>query len=285
MKKLLFIVSIIVAGSVTYGQEPVLESFAGTRVLSNHSIEMLPKRSLEFRVSHKFGDIAGDAGGINNFFGFDNLADVRIAFEYGILDNLDIGVGRNKGIGLISGVIDGYAKYRILQQKTTGMPVNLVFVSSLALPYKPAVSDSTSVASYPRFLNRLRFTNQLLVSRKFSDRFVLQANVGYNHRNYVDYLDANGLLFAGVSSRLRITKTFGLLVDYNHVLNRPEGVAANYQNPLSVGIEILTGGHSFILNFSNARTLNENLFIPETTANWLDGQFRFGFSINRQFKL
>jgi hypothetical protein len=268
-----------------YSQEPVLESFSGTRVLSNHSIEMLPMRSLEFRVSHKFGDIGGDAGGLNNFYGFDNLADVRIAFEYGILDDLDIGIGRNKGVGLISGVIDGYAKYRILQQQTTGMPINLVFVSSLALPYKAAVSDSTSVASYPTFLNRLRFTNQLLISRKFSDRFVLQANVGYNHRNYVEFLDENGLFFAGISSRLRITKTFGLLVEYNHVLNRPSAVAENYQNPLSVGIEILTGGHSFILNFSNARAINENLFIPETAANWLDSQFRFGFSINRQFKL
>jgi len=285
MKKnyLLFLFTIIYATG--FAQEPVLESFSGTRVLSNHSIEMLPKRSLEFRVSHKFGDISGDAGGLNNFFGFDNLADVRIAFEYGILDDLDIGIGRNKGVGLISGVVDGYAKYRILQQKTTGMPVNLVFVSSLALPYKAAVEDSTSVASYPRVLNRFRFTNQILVSRKFSDRFVLQANVGYNHRNYVDFLDENGLFFAGVSSRLRITKVFGLLVEYNHVLNRPSAIANNYQNPLSVGIEILTGGHSFILNFSNARALNENLFIPGTTANWLDGQFRFGFSINRQFKL
>jgi hypothetical protein len=52
-----------------------------------------------------------------------------------------------------------------------------------------------------------------------------------------------------------------------------------------VGIELITGGHSFIINFSNARALNENLFIPANTANWLDGEWRFGFSINRRFKL
>ena len=273
-------------GSVSFAQDDaVLESFSGTRVLTNHSVEMLPKRSLEFIVAHKFGDIAGSAGGLQNFYGFDNLADVRIAFEYGIMDNLDVGLGRNKGIGLITGVLDGYAKYKILQQKHSGMPVNLVFVSSVILPYKAAVSDSTSIASYPKFLNRFTFTNQLLVSRKFSDRFTVQANVGYNHRNFVDFQDVNGLFFAGISSRLRVTKTFGVLVEYNHVFNRPELVAGNYENPLSFGIEILTGGHSFILNFSNARAMNENLFIPYTTSNWLDGQFRFGFSINRRFKL
>lgn len=273
-------------GSTLFGQGNVVrESFSGTRVLNNHSVEMLPKQSLEFIVAHKFGDIAGDAGGLQNFYGFDNLADVRIAFEYGVLDQLDIGLGRNKGVGLITGVLDGYAKYKILEQKDVGMPVSLVFVSSLILPYKAATTDSSSIASYPRFLNRFTFTNQLLVARKFSERFVLQLNGGYNHRNFVNYEDVNGLFFAGVSSRLRFTKTLGLLVEYNHVFGRPTAIADNYQNPLSVGIEILTGGHSFILNFSNGRALNENLFIPGTTSNWLDGQFRFGFSINRRFKL
>ena len=275
-----------VLGNGAFAQdEAVLESFSGTRVLTNHSVELLPERTLEFIVAHKFGDIAGASGGLQNFYGFDNLADVRIAFEYGVLDNLDIGFGRNKGVGLITGVIDGYAKYKILQQKQTGMPVNLVFVSSLILPYKAAISDSSSVASYPKFLNRFTFTNQLLVARKFSDRFVLQANVGYNHRNFVDFVDANGLVFAGVSARTRFTKTIGLLVEYNHIFNRPESIVDNYQDPLSVGIEILTGGHSFILNFSNSRALNENIFVPNTTSNWLDGQWRFGFSINRRFKL
>tara|TARA_B110000037_G_scaffold220310_1_gene287655 strand:- start:14951 stop:15814 length:864 start_codon:yes stop_codon:yes gene_type:complete len=275
-----------VLGNGAFAQdEAVLESFSGTRVLINHSVELLPERTLEFIVAHKFGDIAGASGGLQNFYGFDNLADVRIAFEYGVLDNLDIGLGRNKGVGLITGVIDGYAKYKILQQKQTGMPVNLVFVSSLILPYKAAISDSSSVASYPKFLNRFTFTNQLLVARKFSDRFVLQANVGYNHRNFVDFVDANGLVFAGFSARTRFTKTIGLLVEYNHIFNRPESIVDNYQDPLSVGIEILTGGHSFILNFSNSRALNENIFVPNTTSNWLDGQWRFGFSINRRFKL
>lgn len=275
-----------VLGNGAFAQdEAVLESFSGTRVLTNHSVQLLPEWTLEFIVAHKFGDIAGASGGLQNFYGFDNLADVRIAFEYGVLDNLDIGLGRNKGVGLITGVIDGYAKYKILQQKQTGMPVNLVFVSSLILPYKAAISDSSSVASYPKFLNRFTFTNQLLVARKFSDRFVLQANVGYNHRNFVDFVDANGLVFAGVSARTRFTKTIGLLVEYNHIFNRPESIVDNYQDPLSVGIEILTGGHSFILNFSNSRALNENIFVPNTTSNWLDGQWRFGFSINRRFKL
>lgn len=275
----------LVAGSVFSQDDLVLESFSGTRVLSNHSVELLPKRSLEFIVAHKFGDIAGDNGGVSTFYGLDNLSDVRIAFEYGIADKLNIGLGRCKGDGQVTGLLDGFAKYKILQQKKAGMPINMVFVSSLVLPYKKSVDDLTLIASYPDFMNRFTFTNQLLISRKFSDRFVTQVNFGYNHRNLVNSYDQNGVLFAGIAGRVRLTKTVGFLVEYNHVLNRPNTDINNYKNPLSVGIELITGGHSFIINFSNARALNENLFIPSTTADWLDGQWRFGFSINRRFKL
>lgn len=267
----------------SFGQDRIYESFAGTRVINNHSNEMLPKQSLEFIVAHKFGDIAGAAGGINNFFGFDNLADVRIAFEYGVIDKLDVGIGRSKGIGNRTAVLDGFAKYAILQQKTSGMPISLTYVSSLAFSYKKATTDPSLVTSYPKFLNRMIFTNQLLVTKKFGERITLQVNGGYNHRNFVEFGDVNGLFFAGASGRVRFTKTLGLLVEYNHVFGRPNGSAG--VDPLSFGFEILTGGHTFALHYSNGKGLNENLFIPGTTSNWLDGQFRFGFSINRRFKL
>ena len=95
MKNLLILVLFVVPNFIN-AQDKIYESFAGTRVINNHSVETLEKNNLEFIVAHKFGDIAGINGGVQNFFGFDNLADVRIAFEYGIIDNLDIGIGRSK---------------------------------------------------------------------------------------------------------------------------------------------------------------------------------------------
>jgi hypothetical protein len=261
----------------------VTESFASIRVLNNHSIEMIPRRNLEFIVAHKFGDLAGSRGGVENWFGFDNLADVRIAFEYGITDKMNIGIGRSKGTGSITQVADGYFKYAILKQKTSGMPVSLNFVTSLSLPYAKATTDSTSITSYPTFAHRFIYSSQILVARKFSDRITLQANVGYNHRNYVHYTDQNGLVFAGLSGRFRFTKTLGVLFEYNHILARTPDV--NYTNHLAFGFEILTGGHAFCLMLSNSTAVTENLFIPSTTEDWLQGQFRFGFSINRRFKL
>ncbi len=286
-KKLLVLTLLMSIAGLVNAQEKVYETFASTRVLNNHSIEMLPARSLEFIVSHKFGDLAGDFGGAETFFGLDNLADVRIAFEYGVLDDLDIGLGRNKGVGSTTQVMDGYAKYNFLDQKTSGMPVSMTFVSSMAFSYRAADTDSTSITSYPTFAHRFIFTNQLLISRKFHERFSLQLSAGYNHRNYVLHNDNNGVVFAGASGRIRFTKSIGLLFEYNHVLNRPQSYTNlnETQNHLAFGIELLTGGHAFVLTFANSRAMNENLFLTGTTSNWLDGQFRFGFSINRRFKL
>lgn len=293
MKRLslaLFAVSII--GGNAFGQEEtseyVNETFSNTRVLWNHSVEMLPKRTLDFIVSHKFGDVLTTnadgslAPNVNEWFGLDNLADVRIAFEYGILDNLNVGLGRSKGIGQTRQVVDGHVKWLILKQKTSGMPISLVYTGSMILPYQSASTDSTSIASYPTFAHRFTFTNQIHVAKKFGDRFSAQINFGVNHRNYVNFYDKNTLVFAGAGLRFRMTKNLGVIVEYHHVLNRD--LTFN-QNPLSIGIEILTGGHAFVMSYSNGRGVNENLFIPNTTSNWTLGEFRLGFGINRKFKL
>ena len=81
-------------------KEYVSFSFKTTRVINGHSIETVKKNQLDFRVSHRFGDIAGSPNDhIHSFFGFDQAADIAIIFEYGITDDLTVGIGRMKGAG------------------------------------------------------------------------------------------------------------------------------------------------------------------------------------------
>lgn len=280
-KKITVFISVLVAG-LSYAQEKVWDTFEGTRGLNNHSTEMLYKKNLEFRVTHKFGDIAGANGGLESFYGLDNLGDVRIGFEYGVTDNFNIGYGRNKGVNERTGVVDLFGKYRLMQQEKNGKLVNITYVSSLAFSYKKASTDSTSSNHYQSATDRLIFTNQLIVSRKFSDRLSLQLNAGYHHRNLVTYNDVNGMVFTGGVLRYRFTKTLGVITEYNHVWNRSE--LTEQTNPLAVGFEILTGGHNFTLVVSNNKGVNENIFLSNTTSEWLKGQWRIGFSINRRFK-
>ncbi len=280
--KIIVLIGILVTVT-SYSQEKIWDTFEGTRVLSNHSTEMLYKKNMEFRVSHKFGDIAGTNGGLQNFYGLDNLADVRIGFEYGVTNNFNIGFGRNKGVNERTGIIDLFGKYRLIQQEKGGKPLSITYVSSLAFSYKKASTDSTSSNNYKSVSDRLIFTNQLIVSRKFSDKLSLQINAGYHHRNLVTYNDVNGLFFTGGVIRYRFTKTLGVIAEYNHGWNRSSETSQT--NPLAVGFEILTGGHNFTLVVSNHKGVNENVFLSNTTSEWLKGQWRIGFTINRRFKL
>jgi len=281
MRKIIIVLTFF-AVYTAQSQDKVWDTFEGTRVLNNHSTDMLYKRQMEFIVAHKFGSLGGD-NAVQRFFGLDNLADVRIAFEYGITNNLNIGLGRSKGIGVLRQVADGYAKYRIFQQDSEKNWVSLTWISSTGLPYGTASSNPIAANSYDSFVERFIFTHQLLVSRKFSDRLSCQLNAGVNHRNLVEFNDVNTLYFTGISGRFRFNSILGVLAEYNHIWNRNTGY--EFQQPLSLGIELLTGGHAFTFIFSNGEGINENLFIPGTYSSWLDGEFRLGFSITRKFKV
>ena len=122
MKQVLVVFGLALA--FTAQAQNVEETFTGTRVINGHSVETLKSRILEFRIEHRFGDIAGTNGGVHQFFGFDQAADIRFAFEYGISDNWMVGLGRSKGTGApYSSLVDGFTKYRFMTQQKNGTPI------------------------------------------------------------------------------------------------------------------------------------------------------------------
>src|SRR5512139_2427797 len=73
-------------------KEYVYNAFKSSRVIMSHSMEMLRPGVLDFRILHRFGRING---GAYEFFGLDGPATVRLGLDYGITDDLTIGVGRS----------------------------------------------------------------------------------------------------------------------------------------------------------------------------------------------
>jgi len=270
-------------------------TFKTTRLAHTHTIEMVKKHELDFRITHRFFDIAGEQGGIETLFGFDNVSDIRIAFEYGITDNLGIGFGRSKG-GFEIGpkqVLDGYIKAKLLKQKKKGNPFSIVALAMTELGTEKQSENTTQINSFPEFKHRLSYAGQLIIASKISESLSLMVMPTYVHRNFVTFGDENGNFALGAGGRIKFTKRMAIIVDYFHLFSdyraaenakEPEN-NIKYYNPLGVGLEIETGGHVFHLNFSNSTGIIETQFIPYTTRNWLDGQFRFGFNISRVFGL
>jgi len=267
-------------------------TFKTTRLIHTHTTKTVDKNELDFRITHRFDDIAGSAGGIKTLFGFDNVSDIRIAFEYGITNDVTVGFGRSKG-GYTVGpkqVLDGYIKYKFLKQTQKSMPLTVTALAITEFATEKKGTNAESLNSYPKFSHRFAYMAQLLIAHKRSGTLSFMLMPTFVHRNFVAFGDENNNFALGAGGRVKLTKRMAIIVDYYHFFSKYRNDLRadklsdiDFFNPLGIGLEIETGGHVFHLNFSNAAGIIETQYIPYTTKNWLDGGFRFGFNISRVF--
>lgn len=254
------------------GFEKITGAFKSTRVINSHSAEMLGRGSLDFRILHRFGRLNQ---GIGEFFGLDQ-ASMRMSFDYGLSNNLTLGVGRST----FRKEIDGFAKTRLLQQTrgSRNVPVTLVGVAGIAL-----WTEASTAAVKPTVSDRTAFYFQLLAARKFNAKFSWQLSTVALHMNFVETPDLKNTVFAvGTGLRYKLGKRIAVVADFHHVL---DGLPAAATDPLSIGVDIETGGHVFQLHFSNAVGMNERAFLAQTTDRFFNGDIRFGFNLSRIFQL
>lgn len=263
------------------------ETFSATRVINGHSVETLNKNVLDFRIEHRFGDIAGDNGGVQTMFGLDNSSDIRFGFEYGITNQLMVGIGRSKGTGApYRSLIDAFAKYRILTQKKGSMPLSMAVVGSAFYTYMKASDDISQVSHFPKTAHRFAYSAQLNVARKFGSRVSLMIAPTLVHRNYVDINDINTMFAIGSAIRVGVTERIGFIAEYYYVLESADKtLRTENMNSLGVAVEWTTFGHSFKIHLTNSRGFGDVQYITGTYEDWMKGQFRIGFCIGRKFTI
>lgn len=134
------------------------------------------------------------------------------------------------------------------------------------------------------FSSRVSYTYQLLVARKFSNSISAQLIPSLIHKNLVPTgEDKNDIFSVGVGGRVKLTKRMSVNAEYFYT---PTGqISYNFNQPLSIGLDIETGGHVFQLHFSNAQAFFDRGFITETNGKWWDGDIYFGFGISRVFTI
>jgi hypothetical protein len=247
-------------------------TFKTNRVVNGHSIETVAKNEFDFKISHRFGFLSG---GPYDMFGLDQ-ATMRIGGDYGITDNLNVGLGRST----VDKTYDGFVKYKFLKQSTgvTNMPVTATWISHMGITtLKWPQPDRKNY-----FSSRLHYTHQLLIARKITEGLSIQLSPTVVHKNIVDSTKFKNDIFSlGLGVRQKLTTRTTLNLEYYYVL--PNQLEADKTNVLSVGFDIETGGHVFQLFFTNSSGPFEKAFITDTKAKWLDGNIRFGFNIARVF--
>jgi opacity protein-like surface antigen len=247
-------------------------AFKTVRIVNGHSIEIPAPGVLQMLISHRFGRVNT---GIYDLFGLDQ-ANMRMGFEYGLSPHLCVGIGRSN----IGKTYDSFLKIKLLRQQTgkRNIPITLAGVSSIqASMLKWADPDRENY-----FTSRLSYSHQLLIARKFSDRFSFQLMPTMVHRNLVATTAEDNDVFAvGAGARYKLSGSVTLNAEYYYLL--PSYTADTYENSLSIGVDIETGGHVFQLLFTNSLGMTENQYVANTDGRWENGDIHFGFNLARVF--
>lgn len=246
----------------------VISAFKAMKIVNLESTKMLGKKELYFVVAHRFASVKE---GFEGFFGLDNAV-TQIKFAYGITNKFSLSAGRSEQ------AYDFSAKYLITSQKQGGFPFTFAGFNSIAF------NNLLKESNYPKmkFQNRLIYVNQLLVSRKFSEKLSLEFAPTFFHENFVaDNNQDNSQVALGLGGRYKISKRVSINLDYAAHMNRSS--TSPYKDPLSIGVDIETGGHVFQMHFTNSQGIHEAGFLGNTTGDWGEGDIFFGFNLVRVF--
>jgi len=284
MKKNKILLSLLLIYSFSFSQENLLKelesqneykttnnfsAFKAIKIVNNQSTKQASEKELYLYVSHRFGSIDE---GINTLFGLD-IANTKIELLYGLTNNLQIGFSRES----FKKIYSLNAKYNITTQSSK-LPIN----SSLYISYN--YNSLLDQDIYPTLSNSDRnlFFSQLLLSKNFSDKISLQLSPTYAKRGFNETIfEQENNIILGLASSYRITNRLAFNIEYSANLDRPE--ISPFNDVLSFGIDIETGGHVFQLLFSNTQTIDNVSVMTDAEGSWRDGKIYFGFNILRVF--
>jgi len=253
-------------------KEIEMSAFKGLQICNMQSTKMASKGEWYMVVSHRFGDLTQ---GFDNFFGLDNAL-TKIGGLYGATKWLTLGASRQT----YNKIYELTAKYKLANQQVDGFPVTIVGYNTMD------INSALKTSEYPNLqsTDRLAFTTQLLISRKFSEKFSFELAPIYVHKNlYDDVVEQKDLFLVGAGARYKIAKRLSVNLEYAARIITVEGFTSPYHNPLSVGLDIETGGHVFQLVVSNSQPMNDVAVFSNTSGDWNGGSIYFGFNMYRSF--
>ena len=251
-------------------------TFKTTRVVSGHSVEAMKEGQLEFRISHRFQKMNEGPG---QLWGIDQSI-IFLSLEYGLTDWLELGVGRTP----TEKTYNGFIKLGLWKQSSgkSNMPFSISYMGETDINSLPF--DDPTLNNY--FTSRLTFVHQLLVARKFTDEFSLQLSPTLIHRNIVPTaLDKNDIYSLGFGGRYKFNARCSINFEYFYVYRPSYSTGVTYNNPVSLGVDIETGGHVFQIMVTNSFGMIAKHYIADNIGDWRKGEIHLGFNISRVFTL
>lgn len=270
--------------------------FYGVFQINLPTTSTLGRRTFEFRIDHRFGQVGAERGA----FGLDAGANISYGFAYGILQGWDVLLRRtNSRKGYELGT-----KYVPIRQEDGH---KLSFGGYASVEYLRDFPSNTANPWAGNF--------QLMLSRLWFERWSTQLVIGYHLRTnhaanvQVDLPDDNvagpvkvrdrrGTLGVGIASTVWLgeKKRWGIDLEYHLPIpadvffHRGGNADPNGSNigSWALGGSVRTGLHLFQIFITNTREIHTNLYAPggQTKNPFTDrGNFFFGFNLSRKWSL
>lgn len=258
-------------------RRPVTGVFNSSLLIDQQTNTGPYKGGLELIIHHRFGTMNN---GFADLAGVYASSNIRMGFNYGITEKLSVGIGTER----YNAFQDVYAKYLILQQKRTGMPINLSFLTQVGLD---ARNEENFGQSYS-FTNRFSYFNQVIVSRKFNSKFSLQVAPSFSHFNAVDSTKRNDYIGISAGGRYKVYNEMSLIATYDQgfsVLGDNEPGMVSPKPSFGFGLEIGSPTHCFMVFASNSYDIVPQKNMAYNKYSVLDGGkgIRLGFNLTVRF--
>ncbi len=254
---------------------PVDELFLIGSIAGMSTVTNLEANNLNSTIMHNFGSVNG---GLEDFYGLDLGASVRLGIDYGISDKLSVGIGRTS----LEDNVDLRFKYTLLRQmKSDKIPVEVAVKGDVGI----TTQENTIFEDFT-FTERMNYFASVMIARQFNEKITLQVAPMISHFNTV-VDEGNGLpnhthFAVGFAGRIKLNVRNSLTFEYLPVLGER---TAGTKNHLALGYEVETGGHVFQMFFMAGRWFTEQHLLARNTDDFFAGDFRLGFNVNRIFSL
>ena len=248
---------------------PVKSTFQTNVLIDNQTIVSPFKGTLNLLISHRFGSMEN---GISDIFGIYGSANTRLGLEYGITDRIMVGIGTTANYQLQ----DVEWKYAILRQtRSNSMPLSLSYYGNMVIDARSKENFGPE-ESY-KFIHRISYFTQFIVSRKFSEVFSFQVAPEMAYYNGIENSMNNVNIGVSFGGRAKIWGNKSIIMEYDQPITQHDKF--NQKPNLGVGFEIGTATHAFQIFVSNYKDIvyQRNLVYNENT------KFQVGFNITVRF--
>jgi hypothetical protein len=263
--------------------KPVREPWACNMLIESQTTLVVDKGIKEFIIHHRF---TGFANGIKDLYGFYGASNIRLGLNYGLSKRISIGFGTEKD----KKYQEFSVKAKLFDQNRGGsIPVSMTFYGNTCINGR----DKEYFATDYKFIDRLSFFGQFIMSRKFSDAISLMAAASWSHINKVESIEypvpnefrklyKNDALGITAGGRYKFYNDYSFIAEYNQgfYLGTIKYEQIEPQPVFALGFEKNTSTHTFQLVLTNYRgIIPQQNFIMNQTDYHLLKDFALGFNI------